>query len=117
MATLSTGWGRGGRRRGAGRPPGSRNKATLAREAGAKTLTELAQEKTEGAVAVLEAVMNQPYSPASARVSAAIALLDRAWGRPAQRVEADEDPGPDPDDNVPVRLVRPGDDDFEELAQ
>ena len=35
-------------------------------------------------------------APASARVSAATVLLDRAWGRPAQRVELDEDPGPPP---------------------
>ena len=60
---------RDGRRRGAGRPLGSRNKATLACEAGAKTLTELAQEKTEDALTALEAVMNHPFSPALARPS------------------------------------------------
>ena len=54
--------GRGGRRRGAGRPPGARNKATLAREAGAKSLTELAQEKTENALNVLESIMNDENS-------------------------------------------------------
>ena len=45
--------GRGGRRRGAGRPPGARNKATLARE------------KTEPALNVLESIMNDEEAPAS----------------------------------------------------
>ena len=71
----------GGRRPGAGRPPGSRNKATLAREAGAKTLTDLAREKTEDALAALLDVARDTTAPAAARVSAATALLDRAWGR------------------------------------
>ena len=74
----------GGRRPGAGRPPGSRNKATLAREAGAKTLTDLARENTEAALAALLEVAGDATAPAAARVSAATALLDRAWGRPPQ---------------------------------
>ena len=41
---------RGGTRPGAGRKPGSLNKATLAREAGAATLTDLAREYTEWAI-------------------------------------------------------------------
>ena len=110
--------GRGGRRRGAGRPPGARNKATLAREAGAKSLTELAREKTERALDVLESIMNDETAPASVRVTAAKALLDRAHGRPAQEVRVDDDPGPEPaDDTVTVRLVKPGDEGFEALAQ
>ena len=74
----------GGRRPGAGRPPGSRNKATLAREAGAKTLTDLARENTEDALAALLEVARDTTAPSAARVSAATALLDRAWGRPPQ---------------------------------
>ena len=74
----------GGRRPGAGRPPGSRNKATLAREAGAKTLTDLARENTEAALAALLEVAGDATAPAAARVTAATALLDRAWGRPPQ---------------------------------
>ena len=74
----------GGRRQGAGRPPGSRNKATLAREAGAKTLTDLARENTEAALAALLEVAGDATAPAAARVTAATALLDRAWGRPPQ---------------------------------
>ena len=75
---------RGGKRPGAGRPPGSRNKATLAREAGAKTLTDLARERTEFALNALADVAGDANATASARVSAATALLDRAWGRPPQ---------------------------------
>ena len=109
--------GRGGRRSGAGRPVGSRNKAILAREADAKTLTDLAREKTETALQALESVMTDDNAPPSARVSAAVALLDRAWGRPAQRVELDEDPSPPPSERVPVRLISPEDDDFEPLEE
>ena len=110
--------GRGGRRRGAGRPNGSRNKATLAREAGAKTITELAREKTERALEVLESIMNDEKAPASVRVSAANALLDRAHGRPAPGVRVEDEPEPEPaNDPVPVRLIKPGDEDFEALPQ
>ena len=115
MASVNLNNGRGGKRLGAGRPVGARNKITLVREADAKTLTDLAREKTEAALCALESIMNNVEAPASARVSAATVLLDRAWGRPAQRVELDEDPGPPPTERVPVRLIGPGDDDFEPL--
>lgn len=105
--------GHGGRRRGAGRPAGSRNRATLAREAGAVTLTELARESTADAIAALRQVMLDTEAPASARIAAATALLDRAWGRPWSRVALDKDPGPA--EAAPLRLVGPGDSDFEPL--
>ena len=72
----------GGRRRGAGRPPGSRNKETLAREERAKTLSALARENTDHALAALVEVAEDTSAPAAARVQAAKALLDRGWGRP-----------------------------------
>ena len=62
--------------------------------------------------------MNDETAPASVRVSAAKALLDRAHGRPAQEVRVDDEPEPEPaDDPETVRLVRPGDEDFEAPAQ
>ena len=67
----------GGRRWGAGRPPGSRNKETLAREERAKNLSQLARENTESALAALVEVAQDISAPA-----AASALLDRGWGRP-----------------------------------
>ena len=105
--------GHGGRRRGAGRPAGSRNRSTLAREAGAATLAELARESTADAITALREVMLDPEAPASARISAATALLDRGYGRPSPRVELDNDP--DPSDTDTLRLIGPGDPDFEPL--
>ena len=52
-------------------------------------------------------------APASARVSAACALLDRGWGRPPQHVDVDVDP-PGGDGEETPRLVRPGDPGFVE---
>jgi HEAT repeat protein len=71
----------------------------------AKTPTlikSLARAHTETALNVLAGVMNQPDAPASARVSAAEALLSRGWGKPAQAIT-----GGDEDDN-PVRLIVTG---------
>jgi hypothetical protein len=51
-----------------------------------RSLTELAREKTEDALAALAAVLEDARSPAAARVAAATALLDRGWGRPAQTI-------------------------------
>jgi hypothetical protein len=56
----------------------------------AKTPTDirsLARSHTETAVRTLAGIMNEPGAPASARVSAAIALLDRGWGRPDQSLD------------------------------
>ena len=110
--------GRGGRRRGAGRPTGARNKATLARGAGAKSLTELAQEHSENALEVLVSIMNDENASASVRLSAAKTLLDRAHGRPAQRLSVDDEPEPEPaGESRILRLVKPGDEDFVPLEQ
>jgi len=49
----------------------------------------LARIHTRKAVRTLVAIMNQPNAPASARVSAAEALLDRGWGKPKQSHEAE----------------------------
>ena len=68
----------GGRRPGAGRPAGSPNKATAAQKA---TLGELARAHAGDAIAALAEVAARGESE-SARVAAACALLDRAFGRP-----------------------------------
>lgn len=75
--------GRGGARSGAGRPKGSKDKAT--REAGA-TIGELARGYTDLAIKTLAEIATQGESDA-ARVSAANALLDRGYGKPAQSVD------------------------------
>lgn len=48
---------------------------------------DLARQYTGDAVAALVALMNDPGTPPAARVSAAVALLDRGHGRPAQSVD------------------------------
>jgi hypothetical protein len=47
---------------------------------------DLARSCTEAAVRTLVEVMSNPKAPAAARVAAAVAVLDRGWGRPAQAV-------------------------------
>jgi hypothetical protein len=74
--------GRGGKRSGAGRKPGIPNRAT-------RELKELAREYTNDALAALVSVLHDAAAPASAKVAAATALLDRGHGRPAQYIEAD----------------------------
>lgn len=60
--------------------PGGRSKVTLA---DGRTLTDLAREFTVAALGTLAKVAAEGESE-SARVAAAIALLDRGWGRPRQ---------------------------------
>ena len=70
---------RGGARPGAGRKTG---------QVGAlkRSLAELAGAHSEAALTALAQIMTDAKAPASARVSAAVAILDRAFGRPAQLV-------------------------------
>ena len=69
----------GGRREGAGRPAGSKNKSTPYQN---ERITELAKIHCELALQVLVDVALKGKTD-SARVSAANALLDRAFGRPS----------------------------------
>jgi hypothetical protein len=67
----------------------------LARGATSRAAAEikaLAKKHSKAAIKVLAAIMNQADGPATARVSAAQALLDRGWGKAAQPV-AGEDGG------------------------
>jgi len=75
--------GRGGKRPGAGRKPGSKNKTTT--ETG-KTLAEMAAEYTPEALLTLAEIMQDETATATARVAAANSLLDRAHGKPLQMV-------------------------------
>ena len=74
---------RGGKRDGAGRPAGSQNRDTAASRA---ALADLVAGHVETAVATLAEIAKTGESEA-ARVSAATAILDRAFGRPGQAVE------------------------------
>ena len=68
-----------GERRG-GRKPGTPNKSTIAQGI---ALSELAQLHTEAALQTLVSVAQTSDSDA-ARVSAAVAILDRGYGKPPQ---------------------------------
>lgn len=74
---------RGGARKGAGRPVGRQSRATRTQKA---TLSELARAHTATALGVLVKVAKEGESE-SARVSAANAILDRAYGKPSQSHE------------------------------
>src|SRR3954466_2667238 len=62
-------------------------KAKSRAAAGIKTL---ARRHSKAAVKVLAAIMNNEDGPATARVSAAQALLDRGWGKAAQVLAGEE---------------------------
>ena len=99
---------RGGKRHGAGRKPGSRSRETTERLAGVRSLSELARSYADTALDTLAAVTSDDTAPASARIAAACALLDRGYGRPPQRVELDDPPPKEAAEDVP-RLICPGD--------
>jgi hypothetical protein len=48
---------------------------------------ELARAHTEAAILALVDVATNPEQRGSDRTAAAVALLDRGWGRPTERVE------------------------------
>lgn len=90
---------RGGKRPGAGRPKGSRNRATVA--AGGRTLTELARAASPRMIEVLERIALDPAMTPAARVSAANGILDRAL----PRVRPADAPAENPSGPVVIQLV------------
>jgi hypothetical protein len=52
-------------------------------------ITELAKAHTEAALATLVEIMTNKKATPSSRVQAAEAILNRGWGKPAQRIETD----------------------------
>ena len=76
---------RGGFREGAGRPAGSTNKSSPEQS---QRLSELAKTYTEEALETLIDVARNGRTNV-ARVSAANALLDRAYGKPAVKEETE----------------------------
>ena len=74
---------RGGKRSGSGRPPGRQNRLT---EELKKPIVELARDCSVRALEALVKVMEDSEAPAPARISAACAVLDRAWGKPPPAV-------------------------------
>lgn len=64
------------------------------RPAAAVRIQELAREHTPAAIAKLFELMNDPKSSRVMQLRAANALLDRAWGKPAQTVFTPDLPPP-----------------------
>lgn len=71
---------RGGARPGAGRKPG---KVSAAKRA----IAEVARNHADAALQVLVDIAQDASNPASARVSAAMAVLDRGYGKPVPIVD------------------------------
>jgi len=60
------------------------------RPRGFAVMRDLARQKTEKAINTLVSIMDGRKSPANARVAAAVAVLDRGWGRPTQELSEGE---------------------------
>ena len=58
------------------------------RPTGYGEIREIARQHTDAAIDTLVTVMESQEASPSARVAAATALLDRAWGRPEQSLKA-----------------------------
>lgn len=84
---------RGGARPGAGRKPGQTTKAKM-------DMMSMARDHATEAFNVLMNVARDPKAPPAARVTAATAILDRGFGRPAQSVAVS--PGDTPAEHQPT---------------
>ena len=74
-------------------PQGEREclcKAVKSKSKAVAGVRALARRHSKAAVKVLAAIMNDEEGPATARVSAAQALLDRGWGKAAQPLAGEE---------------------------
>ena len=96
--------GRGGARKGAGRPKGSRSAATIEQQA---TISELARAHGSIAIEALAYIATKGESE-SARVSAANALLDRGYGKSVQAMDHTSSDGtmsPQPPETIDKALA------------
>lgn len=73
-----------------GRPKGSKNIRTLTDK---MTLSQICKNYSRRAVDVLVEIMDNPESKDSDRITASIAILDRAYGKPISSVEMVDDEG------------------------
>ncbi len=79
--------GKGGFQKGRSGNPGGRPK-----EVG--EVRDLARQHTAEALGALKAIMSDKKAPASARVAASEAILNRGWGRPVQMIGGNVEAGP-----------------------
>ena len=78
----------GGKRRGAGRPKGSRALTLLAPTGERMAFYEAARQYDQQALRVIASVCMDDNQPAALRLAAANDLLDRAYGRPPVAIDA-----------------------------
>lgn len=81
---------RGGRRPGAGRPKGSKNKIPEATPESKREMAVLARQHADVALKALIDIATNGQSEA-ARVSAANSLLDRGYGKAPQKIEGESE--------------------------
>ncbi len=67
-------------------------------------IRSLARSHTEAAIKMLSGVMNSRKAAPAARVSAAVALLDRGWGKPTVMVAGDPDGKPIRIEQAPIDI-------------
>lgn len=91
---------RGGARPGAGRKPGKVNQIK-------RDLASMAKGHAEAALATLVEIMTNPGEAASARVSAATALLDRGYGKPVQAMDHTSSDGSMAPSHITLNFVKP----------
>lgn len=102
----------GGSRPGAGRKPGKVSEVRKSLQEAKQAMSRAALEHAEKAIEVLAAVMANDDAPASARVSAACAVLDRGFGKPPQAVQLGSDAeNPLPPSKVVYEVLYPPKDD------
>lgn len=66
-----------------------------------------AREMTVEALGTLATIMRDDTAPPPARVTAAVAILDRGWGKPTQPIDGDGEGGPIPLQCIEVRFIKP----------
>ncbi len=64
------------------------------RPKGVAHVRELARKHTEAAIAALAKIMEKGDAADQSIIAAAVALLDRAWGRPTQPIGGDDEMPP-----------------------
>jgi len=69
--------------------PAGRPKGRTPTQQAIADVRELAREHTVEAIDTLVSIATNTKCPAAARVGAAVSILDRGWGKPAQQMEID----------------------------
>jgi hypothetical protein len=93
--------------------PGGRKKDVV-------NVMALARQHTPQAIKTLHEICSDPKMPPNARVQAAVAILDRGWGKPAQTVQVQKQEPKEMSDAELIAIATGGlhlDDDEELLAQ